>query len=297
MNTMKKLLIAVMFLCLGGMTVAQEANNQEYKMMVGDTIVWKPFDKCDMMNYNRMGEKIIEFKLTGKFFDCVQVIATKPGACTLKATCGEVEAVAQFSVQVPYVAPIVEKLEKPETQPFTATYAFNPPATNYFITVTDPGNHCKETFVKIGDNEAYNDGHGTDRFWNIKTGKNWYYRPEAQGWTPDVDWEFEPFGESFFPLNSFANEVNKDNLSNYYIGTDKIMVGTSDKPSEVECWVFFVDQEDGSVIRYWVDPANGCTLQRQIGREEPRVVTVYDLKYNRLYFGPSFKKGLHDTTR
>ena len=294
---MKKLFFAAMLLCLSGMTWAQEANNQEFKMMVGDTLVWKPFDKCDMMSYNRLGEKIIDFKMTGKYFDQVQVIALKKGECTLKASCGDVEAVAQFTIQVPYVAPIVEKLEKPETKPFTATYKFNPPANNYFITFTDPANTCKETHVKIGDNEAYNDGHGTDRFWNIKTGKNWYYRPESQGWTIDVDWEFEPFGESFFPLNAFDREVNKDNLSDYYVGTDKLTIGGSDKPKDIECWVFFVEQADGSVIRYWVDPSNGCTVQRQIGTEEPRVATVYDLKYNKLYFGPSFKKGLHDTTR
>lgn len=283
---MKRLLIAAMFLCLGSMVWAQET---EFKMMVGDTIVWKPFDNCDMMNYNRLGEKIIEFKLTGKYFDHVQVIAVRQGECTLKATCGDTEAIAKFTVKVPYVAPIVEKLEKPETQPFTSTYTFTPPQNHFFVTVTDPGNHCKETFVKVDDKEAYNDGHGTDRFWDIKTGKNWYYRPDAQGWTDDVDWEFEPFGESFFPLNAFANEVDKSDLSQYYIGMDKVL--------DVDCWVFFVEQQDGSVIRYWVDPANGCTLQRQIGTEEPRVVTVYDLKYNKLYFGPSFKKGLHDMTR
>ena len=286
---MKRLLIAAMLFCLGGMAWAQESTETEFKMMVGDTVEWKPFNNCDMMNLNRSGGKFIEFKLTGKFFDRVQVIAIKEGKCNLKATCGDTEAIAKFTVQVPYVAPIVEKLEKPETQPFTATYNFNPPQNNFFVTVTDPGNHCQETYVKVGDKEAYNDGHGTDRFWDIKTGKNWYYRPEAQGWTDDVDWEFEPFGESFFPLNAFANEVDKSDLSQYYIGMDKVL--------DVDCWVFFVEQQDGSVIRYWVDPANGCTLQRQIGTEEPRVVTVYDLKYNRLYFGPSFKKGLHDTTR
>lgn len=279
-----------MFIGFGAMTMAQEANNQEYKMMVGDTVVWKPFDNCDMMNLNRLGEKVIDFKLTGKFFDRVQIIASKEGECTMKASCGDSVAMAQITVQVPYVAPVFEKIEKPATQAFTSTFNFIPPKDHFFVTVTDPGNHCKETYVKVGDNEAYNDGHGGDRFWNIKTGKNWYYRPEAQGWTDDVDWEFEAFGDSFFPLNAFANEVpDKSDLSQYYIGMDKIL--------DIDCWVFFVEQEDGSVIRYWVDPANGCTLQRQINADEPRVVTVYDLKYTRLYFGPSFKKGLHDTTR
>ena len=290
---MKKSLLSFFVLCIGCLSLAQVAvaqENVEFKMKPGDTIVWKPFDNCDMMSLNRLGGKYIEFKLTGRFFDHVQVIAVKEGECSLKASCGDTDTIAKFIVQVPYVAPIVEKLEKPETMPFTATYSFNPPANNFFVTVTDPGNHCKETYVKVGDKEAYNDGHGGDRFWDIKTGKNWYYRPDAQGWTDDVDCEFEAFGESFFPLNAFANEVaDKSDLSQYYIGNEKVL--------DVDCWVFFVDQPDGSVIRYWVDPANGCTLQRQIGTEEPRVVTVYDLKYTRLYFGPSFKKGLHDTTR
>ena len=91
--------------------------------------------------------------------------------------------------------------------------------------------------------------------------------------------------------------MNKDNLSNYFVGTEKLTVGGSDKPMEIDCWHFFVDFEDGTVIQYWVDPANGCTLKRHINADSAKVVTVYDLKYTRLYFGPSFKKGLHDITR
>ena len=91
--------------------------------------------------------------------------------------------------------------------------------------------------------------------------------------------------------------MNKDNLSNYFVGNEKLTVGGSEKPFEIDCWHFFVDYEDGTVIQYWVDPANGCTLKRQINADPAKVVTVYDLKYNRLYFGPSFKKGLHDISR
>ena len=283
-----RLLLFSMFVIFGQMAVAQEANNQEYKLTVGDTIVWQPFNKCDMISYNRSGGKIIDFKLL-KFGEQVQVIALKEGNCSIKATCGDVEALAQFTVQAPYVAPVFERIEKPETQAFTATYAFNPPRDYFFITIRNQASGFNETYVKHGDNEAFNDGQGLDRFWNIKSGKNWYYRPDAQGWTDDVDWEFQPFGESFFPLNAFANEVDQSDLSQYYIGTDKVL--------DVDCWVFFVEQQDGSVIRYWVDPANGCTLKRQINNDGPYVVTVYDLKYTRLYFGPSFKKSLHDTTR
>ena len=83
--------------------------------------------------------------------------------------------------------------------------------------------------------------------------------------------------------------MKKDNLSQYYVGMEKVLT--------VDCWHFFVDQEDGSVIQYWVDPINGCTLKRQVNNEKPREVAVYDLNYRKLHFGPSFKKGLHDTRR
>lgn len=288
---MKKAFLTLLLVGLGFMLAAQETDKTELTLTVGDTLVWKPFEDCNTIGYNISGPRVVTFSYLG-FGEKIQIIAKQEGRSSITATCSDSDPaksiVAHITVEKPYVAPIVEKLEKPQTQPFTATYAFNPPANNFFITVTDPGNHCKETFVKVGDNEAYNDGHGTDRFWNITTGKNWYYRPDAQGWTDDVDWEFEPFGESFFPINAFANEVDKSDLSQYYIGMDKVL--------DIDCWVFFVDSDNG-VVRYWVDPANGCTLQRQVNTDEPRVVTVYDLKYNRLYFGPSFKKGLHDTTR
>ena len=157
-----------------------------------------------------------------------------------------------------------------------------------WLALTNPVSDCRETFVKIGNKEAYNDGREIDRFWDIKDGENWYYRPEAQGWTDDVKWEFEPLGKSFFPLDSFDNEVDKSNLSKYYVGMERVL--------DVNCWHFFVDNEDG-VTQYWVDPANGCTLKRQVNSETPREVTVYDLKYTKLTFGPYFKKGLHDTRR
>lgn len=287
---MKKLhfSLILVFIAFANVVIAQEATETSFKMTVGDTVVWQPFGSCDMINYNRLGSKVVDFKLL-KYGDQVQIIATKVGECSIKATCGDVDAIAQITVQEPYVAPIFEKIEKPETQEFTSSFNFIPPKDHYFVTVTNPESHSRETYVKLGDNEAYNDGQGNDRFWNIKTGKNWYYRPDAQGWTDDVDWEFEPLGESFFPLNAFANEVDKSNLTQYYIGMEKVL--------EVNCWMFFVEQEDGSVIRYWVDPANGCTLKRQVNNDEPRVVTVYDLNYTKLYFGPSFKKSLHDTRR
>ncbi len=288
---MKKTLFTLILLCLGCIVTAQEEKETEFKMSLNDTIVWKPFDNCNALGYNTKGPKVISFKPI-HFGEKIEIIAKKVGKCNIVATCqdNDTEAVASITVIDPNDVPIIaEKPVKPETLPFTSTYSFNPPKNNFFITINDMGSGFNETYMKHGDDEAFNDGQGVDRFWNVKTGKNWYYRPDAQGWTDDVDWEFDPFGESIPFINAFATEVNKDNLSNYYVGTEKVL--------DIDCWKFFVDFEDGTVIQYWVDPANGCTLKRQINTDPAKVVTVYDLKYTRLYFGPSFKKGLHDTRR
>ena len=282
---MKKVFITFIFLCLGGLVMAQEGNETEFKMALGDTIVWKPFANCNMLGYNIKGPKVISFKPV-HFGEKIEIIAKTVGKSSIIATCQDnnTEAMANIIVFDPNDVPVIaEKPVKPATQTFTGSYTFNPPTNNYFITINDMGSGFNETYMKHGDDEAYNDGQGVDRFWNVKTGKNWYYRPDAQGWTDDVDWEFEPFGTSFPILN--------------YVGTEKLTVGGSDKPFDIDCWHFFVDYEDGTVIQYWVDPTNGCTLKRQINADPAKVVTVYDLKYNRLYFGPSFKKGLHDITR
>ena len=262
---MKKILITFMLLSLGGIAMAQETNETEFKMALGDTIVWKPFADCNMLGYNISGPKVISFKPV-HFGEKIEIIAKKVGKSSIIATCqdNDTEAVANIIVNDPNDVPVIaEKPVKPATLPFTGTYKFVPPANNYFITINDMGSGFNETYMKHGDDEAYNDGQGVDRFWNVKTGKNWYYRPDAQGWTDDVDWEFEAFGESFPILNSFANEVNKDNLSNYFVGTEKMTVGGSEKPFEIDCWHFFVDYEDGTVIQYWVDPANGCEAPNQ----------------------------------
>ena len=288
---LNKLFLLAILICLGSTTFAQETNNKEFKINIGDTVVWQPFKSCRGIGYNISGPKVIKFNYL-HYGEKIEIIAQKVGKSTIKATCSDndIEAIANIFVSDPNDAPIVaEKPVKPATQTFTGTYSFNPPTDHFFITINNKETGFNDTYMKLGDNEAFNDGQGTDRFWNIKTGKNWYYRPEAQGWTDDVDWEFEPFGESFAPLNSFANEVNKDDLSQYYVGTEKVL--------DIDCWKFFVEAEDGSVVQYWVDPANGCTLKRQVNADKPKEVTVYDLNYKKLYFGPSFKKSLHDITR
>ena len=296
---MKKTFFTLLLLVFSVAALAQDDLTTEFKMSLGDTVVWKPFENCDMIGYSIVGPKVISFNYL-HYGEKIQIIAKQVGKSSIKATCNSdnTHAVADITVFDPNVVPvIVEKPVKPATQAFTGSFSFNPPKDHFFITVTDRGTGFNETHMKLGDDEAYNDGQGIDRFWNVKTGKQWYYRPEAQGWSPEPDWEFEAFGESFAPLNAFANEVDKGNLSNYYVGTEKLTVGTSEKPSDINCWKFFVDFEDGTVIQYWVDPANGCTLQRQVNADQPKEVTVYDLKYTRLYFGPKFKKGLHDITR
>lgn len=287
---MKKALFTFLILSLSVIVTAQEKKQTEFEVKPGDTIVWQPFENCDTLNYGIKGHQYISFKPINTGY-CIQIVAEHVGKSTITATCRCNDSVSSAIIKIKeeVVEPITSVPVKPQTQSFTGVYGFYPPTNYFFVSVTNPEQNCRETYVKIGDIEAFNDGQGFDRFWNVKTGKNWYYRPDAQGWTDDVDWEFEPLGKSFFPLNSFADEVKKDNLPQYYVGMEKVLT--------VNCWHFFVDHEDGSVIQYWVDPVNGCTLKRQVNNEKPREVAVYDLNYRKLHFGPSFKKGLHDTRR
>ena len=285
---MKHLLLTLILLFAGTLLIAQEEYHEEYRIHIGDTLLWHPFNQCNNISFKVSPKDIVHFEPIQ--YTKVLVVGTKTGLCHLKATCGDVSVSAEITVedvQTPSVN--TEPFEKPQTQPFSATYQFNPPTDHFFITFTHPDDEYRETYAKIGPEEAYNDGHGIDRFWNTTTGANYFYVPEAQGWTDDVKFDFEPFGESFFPLNAFAHEVDTEgDLSAYYIGTEKVL--------DIDCWVFFAQQEN-DVIRYWVDPANGCTLRRQVNNENPSEVTVYDLQYTRWFFGPKFKKSLHDKTR
>ena len=275
-------------MCLGCIAIAQETNVTKFELNVGDTLVWQPFEKPGNIRYNVSNPRFIGYHVLG-LGNKLQIIAKNEGIAIVTASSDDTLLHATIFVKGPEESTHVVVIpQKPATQPFTAIYSFNPPADNFFITSTNPASDCRETYVKVGNKEAFNDGLGVDRIWDIKNGENWYYRPEAQGWTDDFRWEFEPLGESFFPLNTFAKEVDKTNLSNYYVGMERVL--------DVNCWHFFVDDKDG-VIQYWVDPANGCTLKRQVNNEPAREVVVYDLKYTKLQFGPSFKKGLHDTRR
>lgn len=267
------------------------AQDNEFKISVGDTLALQPFLQCRSVKYNLSSKEYIQFTPL-HYGEKFQIVGVKPGTTHLTATCDDEPATITIIVKDPNaVEPekVEFQMEKPETQPFTGTYQFLPPADHFFITVTNPNDECRETYAKIGPEESYNNGRDIDRFWNTKTGMNWFYVPSAQGWTDDVKWEFEAFGESFFPLNAFAREVNTDDLSQYYTGTDKVL--------DVDCWTFFVDNGDGNVTRYWVDPSNGCTLRRQTNGDTPWEVTVYNLNFQKWFFGPHFKKSLHDKTR
>ena len=162
---MKKTLITLMILCFAGLAMAQEANETEFKMAIGDTVIWKPFEQCDGLGYNVKGPKVINYKPI-HWGEKIQVIAQKVGKSSIIATCqdNDTEAVANFIVYDPNEVPvIVEKPVKPATQTFTGTYKFVPPTNNYFITINDTGSGFNETYMKHGDDEAYNDGQGVDR--------------------------------------------------------------------------------------------------------------------------------------
>ena len=128
-----------MILCFCGLIMAQETDKKEFKMALGESIVWKPFDNCDNIGYDVNGPKIINFK-TVKLGECIEVTAKSVGKSSIVATCNDnsTVAVASFVVFDPNEAPVVvEKPVKPATQTFTGIYKFNPPTDNYFITIND----------------------------------------------------------------------------------------------------------------------------------------------------------------
>ena len=287
----KTLLFLFAWVCFmpSGLTQTEKV----YNILVGDTIRLPLFKQCRNVNYSVSSKEVVKFTPL-HYGEKIQVIGQKVGNCTIQATCDEMSTTVVINVTDPTAniesAPIDTKIDKPETIPFYVRYQFNPPSDHFFITCANLGNESRETHAKIGNEEAYNNGNDIDRFWNIQTGDNYYYVPSAQGWTKDVKWDFEPFGSSFFPLNAFAQEVNTDeDLSNYYTGTEKVL--------DIDCWVFFVEHPDGTVIRYWVDPSNGCTLRRQVNKDAPYEITIYNLSYQSWEFGPNYKKSTKNKAR
>lgn len=290
---MKMFILCLLLLGMVGNSMAQEKGNTDFQIFVGDTVQWTPFEKCDSIKYNITNGSVIDLSYI-KHGKTLRMIGRKSGNCTISALCGDSTSrilivVRGKIIEQGFNGDTMNRPRKPATKVFSETYQFNPPADHFFISYFNPLNRSKETFCKIGDEEAYNNGRDIDRFWNTKTGKNYYYRPEAQGWTPDVAWEFQAFGKSFFPLNSFLREMPDGDLSQYYVGDEEVR--------GVKCWHFFVDQANGNVIQYWVDPSNGCTLRRQVNESETYEVVDYNLNYRKWLFGPMFKKSLHDKTR
>ena len=285
---MRKVLLLTLLITTGFAFAQSSDYSAQVILNQGDTLRWKPEIQCNNISYNVNGSNIIKMQPLrgGK----IQVIGRKPGIGYLNITCSDTSYSVKFIVNDPtkIVAEQV-KIEKPETIPFDGSYSFNPPTDHFFITYTNPYSQSVITLAKIGAEEAFKDINGSDRFWNTETGKNYYYRSDAQGWTPDVDWDFEAFGDSFFPLNTFNREANIDSLAQYFVGTETV--------AGIDCWHFYVEGNDGNVIQYWVDPANGCTLKRQVNLDAPHTVTIYNLNYRKWEFGPKYKKSLHDKTR
>ena len=135
---MKKLTILTIMLCIGSLAIAQESKEKEFELSLGDTVIWKPFSNCDMIGYNISGPKVISFKPI-KYGDRIQIIAKEAGESRIVATCRDngTTAEAVIKVKKPYEAPPMagKKPEKPATQTFSGHYKFNPPATNFFVTI------------------------------------------------------------------------------------------------------------------------------------------------------------------
>lgn len=259
---------------------------QEFCLQPGETASWRPFTECKELRFSTTGSNVARAmpKPDGR----VTITALGCGTAYITARCGEEsEKVKVIVAEIKPEDTMKFSFERPVAKPFTGTYKFNPPTDHFFISYSDPMGKSTETRVKIGDEESYHDGKGVDCYWNVKTGENFHYDLD-KGWQPDVKFDFEPLSPDFFPLNAFAIEVPADSIANCFIGEENYL--------GVNCWVFFTQKTDGSIVKFWVDPANGCTLKRQVNNDELCIVKMYTLNYTKWEFGPR-KKSRKDITR
>lgn len=276
----------MLFLMLGISSIVwgQTADSlTEIRLQPKQDTTWRPFESCKELRFSTLGSNVV--KTMPKADGRVVITALDCGNATVVAKCGEEERkvkviVAEIKPEMHFVRPL--------TKPFTGTYRFNPPTDHYFISFSNPVGNSVETRAKIGDEESYHDGLGVDRFWNVKTGESFYFHLD-NGWKNDVKFDFEPLSSNFYPLNAFSVEVPTDSIANCFIGEENYL--------GINCWVFFTQKPDGSIMKFWVDPANGCTLKVQENNNEPCFVKIYNLNYNRWEFGPHKKSRKKDITR
>lgn len=286
----------ILFLLLGacGLAWGQDGENVvEFCMKPGETTVWRPFESCKELRISTHGSKVVD--VTPKADGKLVISALGVGRASVVARCGsDVSLKASVTVCENIAVDTSVRRVRPEGKAFHGKFAFNPPADHFFVTYVDKSRNVVVTRGKIGDEESYDDGTGWDRFWNVKTGENWYFHVE-KGWIDDVRFDFEPLNINYSPMNAFAMEADltafsdSDATFNDYLG-DEVFHG-------INCWVFFVQKEDGSIVRFWVDPANGCTLKRQSNEDEPCEVSNYNLDYRVWDFGPHYKKRHKDSVR
>lgn len=284
---MKKFMLFLM-LGISSIVWGQTADNMtEIRLQPGENTSWRPYESCKELRFSTSGSNVI--KTMPKADGRVIITALSCGTATVTARCGE--EIMKAKVIVAEIRPedtMKISYERPVAKPFTGTYQFNPPIDHFFISYSDPLGKSTETRAKIGDEEAYHDGKGVDRYWNVKTGDSYYFHLD-NGWKPDVKFDFEPLSPSFYPLNAFSVEVPADSIANCFLGEEEF--------AGVNCWVFFTQKPDGSIVRFWVDPSNGCTLKRQVNSDEPCYVKMYTLNYTKWEFGPRYKKHNNNTTR
>lgn len=276
---MKKIMLAMLLGICSIVWGQTEENVVEFSLKPGETTTWRPFQSCKALRISTQGSAVDALpKPDGK----VVIKASKVGRATIIARCGDdVSVKAKVLVSETVATDTTLRRERPATKVFTGTYTFNPPTDHFFVTYIDRGTRNVITRGKIGNEESYNDGTGWDRFWDVKTGENWFFNIQ-KGWINDVKFDFEPLNTDYAPMNAFAKQANLDSLSNAYIGDEMF--------HDINCWVFFVQNENGSITRYWVDPSNGCTIKMQVNENEPVEVTNYNLNYKTWDFGPRHKR-------
>lgn len=257
-----------------GNTDPPEGYDAEYTIVIDGADSWRPFENGSGVTFASSKGGVISSTDDGK---TVKFTGLAVGETDITATSGTDTAKALVKV--------VKRSEQQDEQKakFSGTYAYNPPTDNFCIETQSTRNGKSETDVwaKIGDEEANIDGDDWQGFYNVSTGAN--YTVLDGRWIEDVQWGFHSIADRggvpspLDTFNTFFQLLQKlgfgnEKLGDFYIGEETIC--------GVKCWVFDTNGYNAIYAKYWVDPANGCTL-KEAGTTEDYVceVTTYDLDY------------------
>lgn len=177
---------------------------------------------------------------------------------------------------------------------FNGKYEYNPPEDNYYIRwdYYDADGNLEESssniYARIGQGHTetmeYGIYHASDdmqKYYSRAWDGEWMLDP-GYGYT---DWktDYDEYGAYIGECDSFeeyfmnyfrAYGFEDEKLAEYYVGTEEV--------AGIDCWVFDSKGLNAIYMKYWIDPATGCTL-KVMDTESPEdgyaAVSEFNLNY------------------